>query len=208
MRGKVLFVSVALAVIAASAALAMTDKVNSDGSKTQEVFQRRSDPSYRFSVSAFAPVATPTDFLVIQGSAAKTLHIKRIALQGAATAAGNMPVQLMRRSAADTTTCVLTAVAAAKKDISDPASVSTVSTVGTANCGSLGTSAGVLGAGRLEMTALGTGVAINPLVWEFATRLDKSLLVRGVADFVVLNLSGAAIPAGGVIDFEVEIEEF
>lgn len=196
-----------VALILTSAAHAATDHINPDGSKTTEVFIKRNEPAYRYAVLAFAPVAAPTDILVIQGSATKNLAIKRIALQGVATAAGNMPVQIIRRSVADTTTCVLTAVVAGQHNKSDPAPTAVVSTVGTANCGSLGTSAGVIGVGRVQMSAAGTGLGVQPLVWEFATRLDKSLVVIGVADFVVINLNGAAIPAGGVIDIEVEMEE-
>lgn len=195
------------AAMLVTAAHAATDHVNPDGSRTTEVFIKRNEPAYRYAVLAFAPVATPTDVLVIQGSATKNLAIKRIVLQGVATAAGNMPVQIIRRSAADTTTCVLTAVTVGQQDKNDPAPSAVVSTVGTANCGSLGTSAGVIGVGRLQMSAAGTGLAIQPLVWEYATRLDKSLVVRGITDFIVINLNGAAIPAGGVIDIEVEMEE-
>src|SRR6185312_10014748 len=57
-------------------------------------------PTYRYSVLGFSPVATPTDVLEIKGSATKTLRIRCIRVGGVATAAGNMPVQLVRRSTA------------------------------------------------------------------------------------------------------------
>ena len=170
--------------------------------------QTYTSTTYRYAGLAFAAVATPTDFIVIQGSATKTVFVKRIKLIGAATAAGNMPVQAVRRSDNGTPgSAVLTAVTAAKADTTDAAATAVVSTVGTANYTTPGTSAGVVATGRLQMTALGTGVAVVPTVWEFATRQDKGIALRGTGQYLNLNLNGAAIPAGGVIDYEIEIEE-
>ena len=164
--------------------------------------------TYRAAILAFTPVATPTDVLVMQGSASRTVRLKRLVVQGAATASGNMPCQILRRSSAGTLgSAVLTALTAAKHDINDPAPTATVSTVGTANLTTLGQSAGVLGAGRIQLTAAGSGTVINPLDWEFSTRSDKALVLRGASDFLCVNLNGAAVPAGGTIDIEIEWEE-
>ena len=62
-----------------------------------------------------------------------------------------------------------------------------------------------MGQGRLWLPLV-TGQPA-PLVWEFATRQDKAVLLRGVSDFLYINLGGAAVPAGGTIDYEIEIEE-
>ena len=164
--------------------------------------------TYRYAGLALAPVATPTDIIIIQGSATKTLIVKRVKLVGAATAAGNMPAKIERRSTAGTIgSAVLTAVVAAKHDSVDAAATATVSTVGTANYTTVGTTAGIVGTGRLQMTALGTGVAVVPLEWDFACRDDKGIYLRGALEFLCVNLNGAAIPAGGVVDYEIEIEE-
>lgn len=163
--------------------------------------------AYRYAILAVAPVATPTDFVIIQGNAQIGIFIKRIALYGVATAAGNMPAQLVRRSTADATSGVLTAIAYAKHDMRDPDPKAVVSTVGTNNFSSLGTNVGVLGAGRIQMPAVSTGVAAVPLIWEFGPRMSKSLALRGALDFVCINLNGAAVPSGGVIDIEIETEE-
>lgn len=164
--------------------------------------------TFRYAKLATTPVATPTDFVIIQGAANIALHVKRIALSGVATAAGNMPAQLIRRSTANTTNGVLTAITPGRHDMNDPPPRGVVSTVGTANFGSLGTSQGVLGAGRVQMPASGSGVAAFPLVWDFATRLDKAVILRGALDFLCINLNGAAVPSGGVLDVEIETEEF
>lgn len=164
--------------------------------------------TFRYAGLAVAPVPTPTDFIVIQGSANRTVRVKRVKLTGAATAAGTMPVQLVKRSAVGTIgSAALTPITPAKHDSKDLAPTAVVSTVGTANYTTVGTSAGVIGADRLQMTALGTGVAANPVIWDFANRIDKPLFLRGASEFLCVNLNGAAVPAGGVIDFEIETEE-
>src|SRR5262249_44379158 len=43
--------------------------------------------AYTYAISATAPYATPTDWVVIRGSATKTVKIVRVELSGAATAA-------------------------------------------------------------------------------------------------------------------------
>lgn len=156
----------------------------------------------------FTPVATPTDVLMIQGSATRTLRVKRIALGGVATANGNMLATLIRRSTQFTTqgSAVFNAVTPGKLDFGDAAATGVVSTIGTANLTSVGTTQGNLGQSRLFLPTTATGVPA-PLVWEFATRQDKALILRGVLDFVFINLNGGAVPAGGVVDYEIEIEE-
>jgi hypothetical protein len=156
----------------------------------------------------FTPVATPTDVLMIQGSATKTLRVKRIALGGVATSNGNMPAVLIRRSAQFTTqgSAVFTAITPGKHDTNDAAATGVVSTIGTANLTSVGATAGTLAQARLFLPTTATGTP-SPLVWDFATRQDKALILRGVTDFVFLNLAGAAVPAGGTIDFDIELEE-
>lgn len=156
----------------------------------------------------FTPVAAPTDVLMIQGSASRTLRVKRIALGGVATANGNMLATLIRRSTQFTTqgAAVFNAVTPGKMDFNDVAATGVVATIGTANITSLGTTQNNLGQQRLFLPTTATGTPA-PLVWEFATRQDKALILRGATDFVFLNLNGGAVPAGGVVDFEIEIEE-
>ncbi|MGJ0393052.1 MAG: hypothetical protein ACR650_09880 [Methylocystis sp.] len=162
-------------------------------------------PTYRYSGLALTPVATPTDVIQIQGSATKTIRITRIRLTGVATAQGNMPVQIVRRSTAGTAgSAVLTAVTATKLDATDPAATAVVSTVGTANFTTLGTSAGVVATDRINMAAAGTGAAPPALVFDFSA---APLRLRGVSDWIGINLNGAAVPSGGVIDWTIEAAE-
>jgi hypothetical protein len=164
-------------------------------------------PCYNFSVSAFAAVATPTAVVVVQGSASKTVRIRKIWVTGAATAAGTMPVVLTRRSTAGTLgSAVLTGITASKMDINDPAVTAVASTVGTANYTTLGTTAGIVATGRVCMTALGSGLGVQPLAFEFGKEF-KSCVLRGASDFLTIDFGGAAIPSGGVLDITVHLEE-
>jgi hypothetical protein len=181
--------------------------LDNDGSLILVRTSEHGKPTFKYA-GTFTPVAAPTDALMIQGSATKTLRIKKIVLGGVATSNGNMLASLIRRSAQFTTqgSAVFTPVSPGKMDTTDATATGVVSTIGTANLTSVGASAGVLAQQRLFMPTTATGVPA-PLVWEFATRQDKALILRGVADFIFLNLNGGAVPAGGVIDFEIEIEE-
>lgn len=166
-------------------------------------------PCYRACKLAFAPVATPTDILVIQGSATKTVRIKIIQIGGVATAQGNMPVQLIRRSTAGTIgSAVLTAITAGAHDnTNDGAATAVISTVGTANYTTPGTQVAIVGVGRVNMPAITSGAVTGPLSFDFCLHEDKALILRGTSDYLWINLNGTAIPAGGVFDILIEFEE-
>jgi hypothetical protein len=166
--------------------------------------------TYRYAITGFTPVATPTAFVVLQGSATKVVRIKRIYLSGTTSAAtgGNQPLVGTRRSTAGTLgSAVLTAVPGTKHDINDVAATGVVSTVGTANYTTMGTTAGQLLANRIGLATATTGTADSPAVYDFATRNDKPLILRGVSDFITLEGGAAALPAGAVFDIEIETEE-
>lgn len=164
--------------------------------------------TYRYAVAAFAPVATPTAFLVIQGSATKVVRIKEIRIGGVATAAGNMQLQLARWSTAGTPgSAVLTTLTAGKYDTNDGAATAVVSTVGTANYTTQGTGSTVpLTAARIPLAVVATGAPVL-LTYAFSTRSDKPVTLRGTSDFIVLSGNGSAVPTGAAIDVEVELEE-
>lgn len=168
---------------------------------TQEGFAN----TYRYAVQAFAPVATPTAFCVIAGSATATVRIKSIRIGGGATAAGAMTVQMARWSTAGTLgSAALTAITAVKHDINDANATATVSTVGTANYTTQGTgNATLLAASRIPMPAIATGGAETTLFYDFCSGLVKPLILRGTTDIIAISGGGAAVPSGGVIDLEI-----
>lgn len=170
--------------------------------------QLENKPAYRYAVTAFAPVATPTDIVVIQGSATKRVIVTLIKMIGGATAAGNMPYTILRRSTAGTIgSAVLTAIVPAKMDSNQVAATGVVSMVGTANYTTPGTAAGLFEAGRISMPALTSGAIDAATDFQSAPRFCKPVILRGVLEFCCINLGGTAIPAGGVIDITIETEE-
>jgi len=166
--------------------------VSSDGAKA----------TYRYAGS-LTPAATPTDIITIAGSATKTGRIKSIVLGGIATTAGSMAVALVRRSAPNTGGTKASATGA-PHDIND-AAATVIPLVFTANASALGTAVASMGQGRLWLP-LNTGQPF-PIRWDFSTRQDKALIVRGANDIIAIAFGGGTVPAGGVIDWEIEIEE-
>lgn len=179
-------------------AASFSAQVNAEGQRS----------TYRYAVQAFAPVATPTAFLVIAGSATKVIRVKRIKIGGVATANGNLQVQASRWSTAGTPgSAVLTALTAVKHDTGDATATAVVSTVGTANYTTQGTGSTVpFAADRIFLATTATG-ATQQLVYDFSTRQDKAFILRGATDILALSGAGSAVPAGGVLDIEIETEE-
>lgn len=163
------------------------------------------DPGYRYAVLGITPAATPTDVLVIQGAAGIVTRIKSIKLNGVATANGNMPMQLIRRSAANTGG-TSTAPVPGKADTNDAAPAS-VLTQYSANPASLGAAVQTLAGSRLNFATTATGSVVANQGWDFAVRMEKPITLRGASDFLAINLAGAAVPAGGLLDLEVAFEE-
>lgn len=165
--------------------------------------------TYRYAVQGFAPVATPTAFCIIAGSASKTIRVKQIRIGGGATAAGAMAVQMARWSTAGTLgSAVLTAITAVKNDTGDADATATISTVGTANYTTQGTGNGtLLAASRIPMPALTTGGAETTLLYDFCADFTKAFILRGTTDILAISGGGSAVPSGGVIDIEIVTEE-
>jgi hypothetical protein len=164
-------------------------------------------PTYSYAGN-FTPVAAPTDVIMIKGSATKTARIKKITLGGLATTAGSMAVSLIRRSTQFTTqgTAVFNALTPGEYDPpNDPAASCVVATIGTANLTSVGAPNGNYGQRRLWLPLVTQQPF--PLIWEFATRQDKPIILRGITDFLFINFNGGPLPAAGTVDYEIQIEE-
>ena len=164
-------------------------------------------PTFRYSVTGITPVATPTDFLVIQGSATMTGRVKRIRISGIAAAAGTIIVQLLRRSTAGTIgSATLTAIAAMAHDTTDAAATLTVSYVQTANYTTPGTLVAQGGVRRLYLTTAALGTT-NVAEWVFSQSQDKPVILRGTSDYLWINLAGSTLPTTTVLDCEIQTEE-
>jgi hypothetical protein len=170
---------------------------------------------YRASILYTLAVATPTAVVVLQGSASKTIRIKRIGLQGWSTTSGVMKFKLSRRSTAGTVgSAVLTAIPTqGKNDTNSAASSLTISTVGTANYTTLGTLTSILACGVVGFNKAADTNAAPPVVWPHGYQADagQAFVLRGTSDWLTVDggadAGGDAVPAGGILCFECEWEE-
>lgn len=166
------------------------------------------DQAYSAIGVTFTPVAAPTDWLVLQGSATKIVRLKRITFAGFATTGGDMLCALIKRSDAGTLgSAVLTGVTACPLDSANSAATAVLSTVGTANYTTVGTIVGVgIRAARAYLNIVTTGNT-EKIVWDFTTRGDQAPTLRAATEFLVLNGQAGTLPAGSKFDFEVQWEE-
>lgn len=170
---------------------------------------------YRAAIQFTLGVATPTAVFVLQGSATKTVRLRRIALQGWSTTSGVMKFKLSRRSTAGTLgSAVLTAIPTqGKNDTNSAAPSLTISSVGTANYGTLGTLTSILGAGVVGFNKAADVNVAPPLVWPHGYQSDagQSFVLRGTSDWITVDggadAGGDAVPAGGILCAEFEWEE-
>lgn len=164
---------------------------------------------YRASIAYTLGVATPTAVVVMQGSATKTIRVTKINVQGWSTTAGTMKWKAARRTTAGTVgSAVLTAVPTQGKNDSGTvaAPTLTISTVGTANYGTIGTLSAILDYGLV-----GFNVAAqinNTLPWTPVQSAREAFVLRGTSDWITLDggadAGGDAVPSGGVAMITVE----
>ncbi|KMO85850.1 hypothetical protein AB840_11295 [Megasphaera cerevisiae DSM 20462] len=159
------------------------------------------NPTYGVSGVALTPDATPTDVVTVYASAAKSVKVKKVIVSGVATTAGTMNVSLVKRTAANTGG-TSTSPSIGQFDSADSAATATVK-VYSAKPTSVG--AGV----AIASKALNFGVAgaAGIVEFDFTTRNDKALYLRGAAQGMAINLNGGAVPSGGALGYAIEFEE-
>lgn len=150
--------------------------------------------SYRASASDVSPVASATDATILCGSATKTIRVNRVAITADATSAGVIDFYLFKRTTANTGGAA-SAVSVGQMDSNDPAATATVAKY-TANPATLGT--GVLIASDHYALPAAASTGIPVFIWseDFGTRNNETLVLRGVAQCLAVNLNAQAIPAG------------
>ena len=165
--------------------------------------------TYRAGKVTATPVATPTAWLRIKGSATKTVRIRKIAVSGIATSAGNMEIVVDKNSTTgtDNGSTVWTAQTLAPLDSENDAASAVVEVLTGANQDALGTSLGKLAAGRVCVSADGSGVYVAPFELDFGTGGQQAIVLRGATQNVTVGFNGDAVPSGGKLDFFVEWTE-
>lgn len=187
------------------------------GINGRRVPQADNDPvraTYSLYASAYAPVATPGDWLEILGAANRITRIRQLTMAGTATAASNVIVGLILRSAPDTIALNPAIPLIARDPTFDPA-LTTVRTA-SANPSAVGATArgaGFAGGGRLNLAPAANG-GIDRVALQLSWLNDAAPTLIGANDCLYVtfatnttNLTGPAWPSGGVIDFELTLTE-
>ncbi len=146
------------------------------------------------------PAASATDVVEIVGSASTTVEIVRITIGGVQTTAGQVLVNLIRRSTAATAGSS-TNQTLVPHQATDAAATAIVKAY-TANP-TTGTSVGNIRSRRLPLGQSTSVVA--PTEFTFGEN-TKPIFLAGVAQTLCLNLGGATV-TGGSLDVEIEFTE-
>ncbi len=167
--------------------------------------------AYRASILYTLGVATPTEVVVMQGSATKTIRLTMVKVQGWSTTAGTMKWKMSRRSSAGTLgSAVLTAIPTQGKNDSGTvaAPTLTISTVGTANYGTVGTLSAILDCGLVGFNVAAQINNTLPWVPVSPATAAQAIVLRGTSDWITLDggadAGGDAVPTGGVAMITVE----
>lgn len=160
--------------------------------------------TYSAATIAYAPYASPQDIVGLLGSATRRVRVLRFAVSGRATAANQLDVQLVKRSTADSGGTP-TPLAAVPHDSNDGAATATANSYAAAP--TPGTLVGAIRAQQINLSAAGSGGAAVPVEFDFGTVNDKAIVLNGAAEGLYLNLNGAAMPAGTVLNVFVEWTE-
>lgn len=163
-------------------------------------------PSYTYAISATAPYATPTDWIVIRGSATKTVKIVRIEISGAATAATEVIFTLKKHTVANTSGTA-TNPTFMQHDSNDAAATALILLYSVAP--TIDSSATIWKSVRLDLAVAPAATTNAPdrYIYNYAAEPYEPLVLRGVAQEFAINFASAAVPSGGVYDVAITITE-
>lgn len=156
----------------------------------------QSRTTYAAGSAAFASVASATDVFEIYGSASKTIKVLRVELTGTQTTAGELVVNLIKRSTANTggTSATLTDV---PLDSTNAAGTAVAKTY-TANP-TTGTAVGNVATRHVFIpTALIAGDSAPITLFDVIT-YGQPVVLRGTAQGLVINFGGVTVTGGSFV---------
>lgn len=168
-------------------------------------------PTYRAAAN-FTPQATGAVTVIsIQGSATKTVRIKRIGVSGVSTGAGQNIYALQRTSALGAGGTTVTPTVAKLDTLSAAATAvvqhytTSLKAAGTGVGGPISTSNVQTCVTAVPTTGV---LPVTQLFPEFGVPAGQAIVLRGVADFLeVQNLAAANLAAGTVLNYFIEWTE-
>ncbi len=181
-----------------------TDATSNDSAPVRSEAAPCSKVTYTYTIAATAPYATPTDWVVLRGSATKTVKVVRIEYSGVATAAtaGNY-VRIVKHTVANTGG-TSTNPAIIKHDSNDGAATALILlyTVAPTIDGTSTIWKMVRLTYGLVTAAAGTW-AQDRYVWDYGQEPYEPMTLRGVAQELAFNLNSISVPTGGLLDLSI-----
>ncbi|TXH51065.1 MAG: hypothetical protein E6Q97_19180 [Desulfurellales bacterium] len=154
-------------------------------------------PTYSATVAGIAAVSSQTDMCSLQGSATKTLKVRRVWFDNLSTGAVTTePITILTRTTANSGAG--SAMIKSRYDTNNAASTTALAEVWTA-----APTTGTLGSIILDYpwTFGGTTALDRPMVVDFG-RLGSPVVLRGVAQSIAINLSGITLTGTVSCTFE------
>lgn len=163
--------------------------------------------TYSGIIFTYAIPATPTDMIVLGGSATKTIRLLRLVMHYTITSIAQAEFFLIRRSSVNSGGTTATTNRTINLLDSVNAAASATLVYYTANATSLGTSAAIIKRSKVAVPTPTTFVSNDDgamLAWDFAARgatLAQLPTIRGTSESLSLNFNGATLGTGFAIQF-------
>lgn len=159
--------------------------------------------TYASSITNLATAANATDVVTLSGSASKTIKIVEIGISGSATAAITLSVQLIKRSATNTTGTSTTPTVVPLDSAN--AAGTAVFRAYTANPGALGTVVGTIKAYKLLIDS--TTIASNFVIYQHGSMPGQPIVLRGTGEFLGINFNATTVTGSSMCIYIIWTEE-
>ena len=180
----------------------LTDALGDDSAPIRAESAGSSKATYTYLITATAPYATPTDWVVLRGSATKLVKVVRTSFLGFATAATNILFTYKTHSIANTAG-TSTTPAIIQRDSTDNAPTASILLYSVAP--TINASAIIVENiwTQLAVTMATASVLPVPVTHEYGLGPYEPWTLRGVAQEFAINFNGVAVPAGGLYTYEI-----
>lgn len=156
--------------------------------------------TYNAAILGIVPELLPTDIFTITGSATKTIRVVHFSVSGTKTSAGQIDIQLVKRSTANSggTSTIITGVPNDSNNLPSTAVVRAY----TANP-ITGTLVGVIEADKLFLPATGSATDGGTKSYRWGDGPSQAIVLRGTNEVLAFNLNAITATGGS---FNVNIE--
>jgi hypothetical protein len=171
--------------------------------KGRQIITQEKRETYSAAISGLVPAAAATDLFCVQGSATKTIVLKKARLSGTSTGTTVTTILLVKRSTANTGGTA-TNPTVVPHDSANPAPTAVIAAY-TANP-TTGTLVGNIRSFTYTMISPTANIVADIRELDFGIEEDQGIVLRGTTEEVCFNLAGASI-SSGLFNISVEIRE-